>query len=537
MPAPRPRLGFASVTSLAPFFAVVFSFLLNAATVEARLPVTIEEVRAEHAELQAEATGTLEPLAAELKQANLLEEAARIHKLSEPTEMSLSRVVSLPRKPRPPLDSTLPAAIYSKLRENRSFLETHSNKLYILGRRAAKIGNPGYAYGLIQECLRYNPDHQIARKIMGYERFHDEWLTPFQKRMALKNYVEHPQFGWILEAHVARYEKGERYYNNGWISAAREQELRRDLNNSWSIESEHFLVKTNHSLEKGVEISRKLEDFHSYFYQTFHAFFTTPEQMQQLFENSSRNLNRSLGDRHQVFYFASKDEYVAHLSRKIPDMIINEAGQKVPKISITNGIYLTGDRASYFYYDRDARDDSVIYHEATHQIFFESAPRRRQVAERQHFWLMEGIACYMESFTEEEDDFSSIGNILHDRFYAARVRYLDDKHYIPLAQFCNMSMLEFQNHPRLAWNYSQASGLTHFFMHYDKGRYRDALIEHLVQIYNAAGFRPAPVASLAELTETTYEDLDRQYDAYIREQSTAEQEILKRYNAQVKDLE
>ncbi|MEZ6044722.1 MAG: DUF1570 domain-containing protein [Planctomycetaceae bacterium] len=506
---------------------------------EAALPRSIEEIRYEHEKLQEKAASYLTQLSQELEQAGQSSAAEQAAELAQPVQLALSRVSNLPREMQPELDKSLPEQVYHQLQEQREFNETHANRLYILARRASKIGYPTYAYGLIQEVLRFNPDHQISRKIMGFERHQEEWLTPFEKRMLEQDYVEHELFGWIRKAHVDRYEQGERYYHSRWISAAREQELRRDLKNSWTIESEHFVLKTNHSLEKGVEISRKLELFHRFFYQTFHAFFTTPQQMDQLFENSSRSLSRSLAKRHQVFYFQSKDEYVSYLMKKIPDTIIDEQGQRIPKVSITNGLYLTADRTSYFFYDPDARDDSVIYHEATHQIFFESAPRRRQVAEEEHFWLMEGIACYMESFRQLDDNSWTVGNILHDRFYAARVRYLEDEYYIPMQEFSGMSMYQFQGHPRMKWNYSQASGLAHFFMHYDNGRYRDALIEHLIQIYNAAGYRPGSVSNLAQLTESSYEELDRQYDEYIHVQDEEEKELLKQrqFNAQVKDIE
>ncbi|WP_197440275.1 DUF1570 domain-containing protein [Polystyrenella longa] len=512
--------------------------LFSSLVAEAASPRTLEMIRAEHLELQEKATFSLQKMGEQLEVLQAPELAARMFKLAKPAKLSMNRVVSLQKEMQPELDPDLPREVYAILKIQREFSQTHANRLYVLARRASKIGYPAYAYGIIQEVLRFDPDHQVSRKIMGYERYDSQWLTPFEKRMAKNNFIEHDQFGWVKEAHVARYEAGERFYDNRWISAAREQEMRRDLSNAWTIESEHFVIKTNHSHERGVDISRKLENFHRFFYQTFHSFFTTPQQMEQLFDNSSRNLSRSLGERHQVFFFNSKDEYVAHLARKIPGMIINEAGQRVPKISITNGLYLTADQISYFYHDPNARDDSVLYHEATHQIFFESAPRRRQVAEKEHFWLMEGIACYMESFELQDDDTWTVGNILHDRFYASRVRLLEDNHYIPLQQFCGMSLYQFQGHPRLAWNYSQASGLTHFLMHYEDGLYRDALIEHLVQIYNAAGARPRPVANLSQLTQTSYEELDRQYAEYIKVQSIEEKELLKelQFNPQIKDL-
>ena len=46
--------------------------------------------------------------------------------------------------------------------------------------------------------------------------------------------------------------------------------------------------------------------------------------------------------------------------------------------------------------------------------------------------------------------------------------------------------------------------------------YRDALIEHLAQLYNGAGPSRRQAQNLAELTGAPYTALDRQYGEYMR---------------------
>jgi hypothetical protein len=53
-------------------------------------------------------------------------------------------------------------------------------------------------------------------------------------------------------------------------------------------------------------------------------------------------------------------------------------------------------------------------------------------------------------------------------------------------------------------------------MQYDAGHYRDALIEHLSEIYRAGARGRLAVRSLAELTGVSYDELDRQYEAYMQ---------------------
>ena len=72
-------------------------------------------------------------------------------------------------------------------------------------------------------------------------------------------------------------------------------------------------------------------------------------------------------------------------------------------------------------------------------------------------------------------------------------------------------MERLQTDPRIATLYSQAAGLTHFLVHYDRGRYRDALVAYLVAVYTG---RDAP-DTLAKLTGTSYSDLDKQYHEFL----------------------
>ncbi|MEX2560159.1 MAG: hypothetical protein WD403_09610, partial [Pirellulales bacterium] len=68
-----------------------------------------------------------------------------------------------------------------------------------------------------------------------------------------------------------------------------------------------------------------------------------------------------------------------------------------------------------------------------------------------------------------------------------------------------------QHDERIAMLYSQAAGLAHFLMHYDQGRYRDALVDYLLAVYSGRDRQ----SSLAELTGTSFDELDRQYREFV----------------------
>jgi len=173
------------------------------------------------------------------------------------------------------------------------------------------------------------------------------------------------------------------------------------------------------------------------------------------------------------------------------------------------------DRIVYFFHDKPPDRDfprATLFHEATHQLLYESQSKQRPIARDANFWIVEGFACYMESFLPSQTG-SRIGDPKYVRFHWARHRLLEENYYIPLKAFASMGMRPFQTDPNITRNYSQASGLAHFLLHHDGGRYRDALIRHLAQIYTPG--RRISISSLETLTGVDTIELDGQYRRYL----------------------
>lgn len=458
-----------------------------------------------HQELHQELAASLNDLAGYCEQNKFPAAARRIRELAAPMDLHVLRVESLPEQVQPEIPLSLSPEERHWRVQLRHVQQEYAKDLYLLSRRVLHAGFPSYAYELVREVARQDPDHEAARRLLGYVRYGDEWVTPYAAYMLRRRYDWHDKFGWLPKADVDRYEHGERHFKGRWITADHEAEIRRDFDNAWEVRTDHYLVKTNHSLERGVEIASALEDFYRFFVPTFTRFFTSPEQMEKLFEGTSRTARRGAVNRpYEVHYYRTREEYNRRLVHEIP------------QIAITNGLYLTNHRVAYFF---DAPDQDLLptlYHEAAHQLFYESTSRDRSIAEDADFWIVEGISCYLESFRNENGRMS-LGDPEYIRFQAARHRYLDKGYYVPLQKFAAMGLKEFQNSPDISKNYSQASGLAHFFMHYEGGRYRDALIEHLSQIYRVDSRRRNAPQSLEELTGVKFAELDRQYGEYLKE--------------------
>jgi hypothetical protein len=377
-----------------------------------------------------------------------------------------------------------------------------ADALMRLARQAVDEGQTALAFEMVVEALRENPNQEQARKLLGYTQFQGEWHTPFEIRQMRAGKVWHDRFGWIPKAYVKRYEKGERFAMGRWMSLEDELKLRSDLKRGWKIETDHYVVTTNHGLEEGVALAKRLETLHGIWRQVFMPFVAGHGELLKQFEGK---IGRPVQRQHEVVYFRTRDEY-------------NEALRSAqPQIEMTLGIYFDTTRTAYFFAG-DEQDPGTLYHEGAHQLFQEMRSVAPLVAREDNFWIVEGIACYMESLTEQ-NGYYTLGGANVGRVPAARHRLMVDKFYVPLAELVAMGRETLQRDPRIAMLYSQSAGLADFFMQSDGGRRRDALNKYLIAIYTG---RATP-ETLAEATGQPYDGLDAAYKAYIRTSAPAEE--------------
>ena len=373
----------------------------------------------------------------------------------------------------------------------------HAGALYDHARRAIRRNRASLAFDLVLAALRENPDHEAVRRLLGYQAYRGEWRTAYQVRKLRAKQVWHDRFGWLPSSYVRRYEAGQRMFNGRWISAEEDAALHRDINRGWDIETEHYTIRTNHSIEAGVELSRQLERLYRVWKQLFTRYYLSEAQVTALFAGAARSPAARF-PRHHVVYFRDRDDYVQYFK------------PQVPQIEITVGIYVDGTRRAYFFHGDDDRRN--LFHEATHQLFHESRPVSPATGRHHNAWVIEGIAVYMEAL-RDEDGYHVLGGFDDVRMQAARHRLLEDNFYIPLAEFTRFGMDDIKHHERIGTLYSQASGLAHFLIHYDGGRYRDALVGYLSAVYSGSD-NPN---TLAQLSGNSYAELDRQYRQFMEQ--------------------
>jgi hypothetical protein len=186
--------------------------------------------------------------------------------------------------------------------------------------------------------------------------------------------------------------------------------------------------------------------------------------------------------------------------------------------------------------NRDQNNLATLFHEATHQILDvhtldsrnlaarEKARKLQQrrstpwvLCENSNFWIIEGLACYFESF-EIIDGQVSVGRPDYVRFDTARQRMLDPAFhfYLPTQQFFTLGKDEFQGHPQVSPLYTQASGFAHFLMEYEDGLYRDDLIALLAAIYRPDVKNILEEPSLTKIAGVSFNDFDHQYRTHMQ---------------------
>ncbi len=467
----------------------------------------VSSFRKEYAERRQKFTDSLLELARVCEEEKKLPDAAaEIRRLAEPVDTSELRLAPLPRQVQPTLKPDLEPGERFWRTQLRLLTQDYANALYALSRQSLNSGHVSFAFDLVREIVLHDSDHSTARKILGFVPSGDEWVSAFEADKLKKKQVWTDQFGWLPKAHVEKYERGERYYNKRWIPADKAAAFHSNFEDAWEIRTEHYLVKTNHSLEKGVDLAKKLEDFHGLFFQMMAGFFNSAADMQQLMAGNNARPQANVAKPNIVHFYRSRDEYIATL-KKVTQQ----------RIEITKGMYFPSNRIAFFFFDPESDDDGTLYHEATHQLLTGSRPMTGEIGIKSDFWIIEGIACYMESFQRDGDRFS-VGDPGNQRLQAARSHFVRENYYVPLHELTRMGMAQFQTVVKadLRKNYSQGAALTHFFMHYDDGRYREALIEHLSQIYSPEKSVRENPDSLEELTGVADEVLDQQYADYIR---------------------
>ena len=165
----------------------------------------------------------------------------------------------------------------SKLRQDQA------TGLFSLAQRCIRNHKASLAYRLALDAIRANPDHEGARRVFGYEKYQNQWHTPFEVKMLRNGMVWHEKFGWIKKVNVPRWQRGERPFSLTWIDAAGDAKLHAAITTGWDILTEHYRIRSDHSIEAAVALGVKLENLHRVWRQVFLGYYASEADVEALF--------------------------------------------------------------------------------------------------------------------------------------------------------------------------------------------------------------------------------------------------------------
>ncbi|MCH8044507.1 MAG: hypothetical protein IID44_12380 [Planctomycetes bacterium] len=459
-----------------------------------------DDLTAQRSKLHKSFAATLEKLAVWCDENRLATQATQTRRWAIEREPGKTYVFLLQESAGfPEIPDDAPAALAKWRDDFVAARRAQAAALFRLAQKAATARRLSLAYELVMEGAREDPLNKKLRPLLGYKLHKGRWVTSYAAKSLDRGKVDHEKFGWILAARAKRYEAGERYLGRRWRKADDAAKIMQgDVEKGWTIETEHYKITTNSRWEEGVRLGRKLERLHAIWRQVFIGYYAEPSEIEALVRGNKPIRRRPR--KHNVVCFRTRKQYNDFL-RSVQ-----------PRIGITLGIYFDARKTAYFFAGED-QDEGTLYHEATHQLFQEMRPVPKRIGERNNFWIVEGIACYMESLTPRGGYFT-LGGLKEGRVPAARVRLLEDGFYVPLAELVTFGRKDLQHDKRIAKLYSQSSGLATFLMHHAGGRYRDATVSYLERLYT----NRADVNTLSKETGVSYDELDRQYRAFLQGQ-------------------
>jgi hypothetical protein len=350
---------------------------------------------------------------------------------------------------------------HTKFRELRI---AQAASLYGIVNEFLTAGDAARAHQLLHEVLREDPDHEQARRVLGYTKLKGKpgWSSHIPPLKAEVGRTNHPKTGWV----TGKY---------------------------WRVETPHWKIATNSGAgaasPAGLDLAKKLEDFHLLWRQLFFDYWCTKAELQAAIAGHGALPEPKA--KMNVYLFATRDAYVKYLS----------TGE--PAASLTQGYYSAEQQTAIFY----AGDDAVQptwFHEAAHQLFQQWRDSPQGAGDKHNFWLVEGAAMYVESLQNQGSHWTA-GGWQSDRLQIPRYRALSGEKPLPLQQLVALGREKVQaDRENIGKLYGQFAAKAHFLLdHPDPGQ-RQAVSALLRELYAQRD----KLTSLAELTGSSLEELD-----------------------------
>ena len=367
--------------------------------------------------------------------------------------------------------------------------------------------------------LDRQPDHAEARRLLGFLPREGGWTTPYAADMLARKAVRDPTYGWVPGDWVPHLKRGELpgpRGSNRWLPAEEADALRRDWASKWVISTEHFEIYTNVPLNEAISFGRKLEDLHELFFAMM-ADVIDPDRLPLAQRFRSPRLQPALPKAkkpYQVYYFATRQEYAEYLApHQQGEGAKTSLGTYIPR---KESKQIGG--VSYFFNDVGGQLDvtATLYHEASHQLLFESAGPDDYARNTSNYWVFEGLGTYFETLRHEPDGSLRIGGLVGPRIAEAR-RRLRDGEFVPIKELVSYNHSRFWGPPGarvIFLHYAESMALAVFLMQAEGGRHREGFLDYVRDAYKGR-FRGGSGHGLDDRLGVPYPGLDRAFLDYL----------------------
>jgi hypothetical protein len=257
-----------------------------------------------------------------------------------------------------------------------------------------------------------------------------------------------------------------------------------DWSNAWEVVTEHFRIRSNVEFAEAVAFGHKLEAFHQFFFSQMADLIGPDLPLAKRWRVKLMKPAPSPIE-HRVAYFADKSEYVQALTPLEGPSIAESIGYYRRPPQGANSRQRGGRGMSYFFQDKGGQlpVEATLFHEASHQLLFETAGRDRLDTNRGHYWLFEGLGTCFETVRVEGGDVVRFARPSGPRMDVARKRILEDKTYTPYEIFEAYGKAGFELPSKIHDHYAQAMALTLYFLTHPDPRTRDVFLDYARDAY------------------------------------------------------
>ncbi len=393
-----------------------------------------------------------------------LDEQAEITRRWLPPERQDQTLLFLPSAKSSPITGEPATGEDAKAHWQRYFLSArkkYAAGLFAEAKRVAASNEP-QAYRLLWQVLREDPEHAGAKAALG-NLVANAGATPRVRSGA----AALSDFGWQPRSYL-------------------------------TIRTPHFDVVSRGDRAQSQELAAKLEKLFVLWTQVFYTSWAPGGKLADaLAQEQVPRLNWPHKNRFKVAMLADRDEYLRLL------------GASEDSIGVSVGYYSPSGKQAIFY--AGDQFDVTLVHELTHQFFSEGSREAgsTQPGASHSYWLVEGIAMYMESLSDR-GSFWTLGGWESERLQTARYRGVRDGYWLSLTRTRASTLEGWKRDAQVSLLYTHAAGLTHLLMDNRlSAPTRELTIETLNGLYAGEGDTAALLGQLGaddDAAKVAYQD-------------------------------